>query len=397
MKSLLIFTGQFPYSQYVECFLEDEIVYLSRVFEKITIVPMKGDSKCRDVPSNCIIAHPIISSKLSLLINGLYNSRTFYPFIKDFFNNKVYSNINKIIVWIKGMVAINNLLNSNFIKGIEDSINKEDVICYYYWGKWSNLLSIFLNRDCHHLSRFHGSWDLWDENISNYAPLRKELSESLDVAAFISHKGEDFFREKYPTSNTSYNPLGSIDYGLKPKKVDNVIRIVSCSTVYPLKRVELIFDSIVEFSNNHNELKVEWYHIGGGPTFNQLLAKVNFIKLSNLSVMLLGNLNHKEVIQQYQSISFDIFINLSINEGIPVSIMEAISFDIPIVATAVGGNVEIVTNETGILVSSSPNINEVSAAISFVLEKNIHPRKYWEKHYDADKNYSKFANLLSSI
>lgn len=55
----------------------------------------------------------------------------------------------------------------------------------------------------------------------------------------------------------------------------------------------------------------------------------------------------------YSEHPVDVFINLSTNEGVPVSIMEAISFDIPIVATDVGGTSEIVTDETGILVSSN--------------------------------------------
>lgn len=47
---------------------------------------------------------------------------------------------------------------------------------------------------------------------------------------------------------------------------------------------------------------------------------------------------------------FDLFVNMSLSEGIPVSIMEAISFGIPIIATNVGGNAEIVNDETGVLI-----------------------------------------------
>ena len=54
----------------------------------------------------------------------------------------------------------------------------------------------------------------------------------------------------------------------------------------------------------------------------------------------------------------DIFINVSSSEGLPVAIMEAISFDIPIIATNVGGTSEIVTPETGILIApdSAPEL-----------------------------------------
>ena len=43
----------------------------------------------------------------------------------------------------------------------------------------------------------------------------------------------------------------------------------------------------------------------------------------------------------------DLFLTVSANEGIPVSIMEAQSFGIPVIATDVGGISEIVNNVNG--------------------------------------------------
>ena len=40
MKKLYLFTVKYPYTKYAECFLEDEIEYLSRKFDQVQIIPL---------------------------------------------------------------------------------------------------------------------------------------------------------------------------------------------------------------------------------------------------------------------------------------------------------------------------------------------------------------------
>jgi glycosyltransferase involved in cell wall biosynthesis len=47
---------------------------------------------------------------------------------------------------------------------------------------------------------------------------------------------------------------------------------------------------------------------------------------------------------------FDIYANSSIHEGVSLTILEAMASSVPVVATAVGGNPEVVNSETGVLV-----------------------------------------------
>ena len=86
-----------------------------------------------------------------------------------------------------------------------------------------------------------------------------------------------------------------------------------------------------------------WTHIGEG----NLKAKIEkycseLIPQSNFKF--LGQLTNAEVIDYYLSNNIDLFINTSSYEGIPVSIMEAQSFGVPVIATDVGGNTESVRN-----------------------------------------------------
>jgi len=86
--------------------------------------------------------------------------------------------------------------------------------------------------------------------------------------------------------------------------------------------------------------------VGDGPTRTEVEATVRDMKLGD-SVQVLG---YREDIPEILMAS-DIFLLTSLNEGIPVTIIEAMMAGLPVVATEVGGVSEIVVNgETGLLV-----------------------------------------------
>jgi colanic acid/amylovoran biosynthesis glycosyltransferase len=395
MKSLYLFTAQYPYSR-IENFLEDEIHFHLERFDKVYVIPSDGDRECeRQVPDGCIVYNPlsISSNKFAYLLKGFFSFKTIHLFANDFFRSKVYQSKKKIKLWRTAVLSLNNYLHNKTLKEIAKNLTPDDV-CYFYWGTGINKISIIWRGKAHFVSRFHGEWDLWEESSDNYAPLRQEIAGALDKAVLISRKGESYFKKHYSNCPTAFYPLGSQDYGVGPVgKDDNVLRVISCSTVYPLKRVPLIFESL----NISRFAKIEWTHIGGGPHFEELKAKVEAEKNDHLTVNLLGSMIHDEVMEYYKCHRFDVFVNLSTNEGVPVSIMEAISFDIPVIATNVGGTSDVVPKEVGELVSANPTIMEVSTALCKVKESSYLPREFWHTHYNAEVNYTAFAEMLKGL
>ena len=168
---------------------------------------------------------------------------------------------------------------------------------------------------------------------------------------------------------------------------------MSCSRISKLKRVTLIYRSLLEIK----DLDIEWTHLGGGEEMENLQRLADEHKDSNVKVNLTGWMQHDDVLDYYSKHGFDVFINLSTIEGVPVSIMEAICCNIPVVATNVGGNSEIVTHETGQLVSANPTPQEVADAIREVVNGKYSPREFWDNHYNAAKNYTAFAEFLTHL
>ena len=102
------------------------------------------------------------------------------------------------------------------------------------------------------------------------------------------------------------------------------------------------------------------------------------------------------MIEHYLHHPVDIFVNVSASEGLPVSIMEAISFNIPVIATNVGGTSEIITPESGILLEANFQSQELADKIILVYKNKEHfqPRKLWEEKFDAEKNYTQFIEHI---
>ena len=107
------------------------------------------------------------------------------------------------------------------------------------------------------------------------------------------------------------------------------------------------------------------------------------------------------LVDWYRRNRVDLFISLSSSEGLPVSMMEAISFGIPILATDVGGVSEIVKRATGRLVSVD-DPPELVAGVARAIVDGGGPtrdevRALFAANFEAEANFGAFANLLQSV
>lgn len=395
-NKLVLFTASFPFGKR-ENFLEFEVNFLARRFDSIRIIPFGGLGELpRPVPENCIVDKRLHYTRRKRILLGLLGMWRVLPvYMKDLVSTKPFKKKMTLKIWATSMLCTSFYMQSKPVKELENQ-SLEDTVFYYYWGVIYNSIAPFFKGRAKMVSRFHGDWDLWSSSENEgYKPIRKATVDALTLAALISNKGVVFFKKRYPNCPTVVSHLGSIDKGVCEKSEDGVLRVVSCSTVYPLKRVPLIYESLKEVAKNRT---VEWTHIGGGKDFEKLKTLVNSEYVVGLNVTLTGEVSLSDVLNYYKTHRIDLFINLSTNEGVPVSIMEAISFDIPIVATDVGGNSEIVNAETGLLVSANPTKEEVAEAIEKVMEDNCFaPRMFWNKEFNAAENYSAFAEILYNL
>lgn len=326
----------------------------------------------------------------------------------DMFKNKRFniSKLKRLLSFVssgyQNLILINKVLkNLNFLKD-------DRIVFYSYWMDFHAYVAVNLKLKypfSSAVSRCHG-YDLYEyRNNDNYIPLRRFLMKGLDVIFCISDDGKNYLERMYPNfkKNILVSKLGTVDYGFK-EALDNMrpLKIASCAWVSPVKRIHRIVEALALI----NEIQIEWTHFGGG----DLASKINNLCQTNLGCNikynLVGSLSNQEIINFYKYNDFHIFINVSKSEGIPVSIMEALSFGIPVIATDVGGVKEIVQeNYNGYLLREDFLNNQLVELIYKIssmhyeeyrkMRKNA--RQSWYNKFKAEVNYTNFNNKLNEV
>ena len=140
---------------------------------------------------------------------------------------------------------------------------------------------------------------------------------------------------------------GGTDVKGSDRDVANKYRIVSCSNLIPLKRIDLIIKALSLVNAGKD---IEWKHFGDGILRQELEELANTWLSGKINFSFMGHYPNKELLEFYNTNRVDLFINASSTEGIPVSIMEAQSYGIPVSQTDTGAVREIVVAGTGSLI-----------------------------------------------
>lgn len=394
-KEIYVFTESFPYG-IGEAFLNSEAVFLSQYFETVHYVPLWQNGSMREIPNGTKVESPLLGfnpkGNFKLILKGLFCLSPFLFAIPVFFKEKAWSGRKRF--WD---FATAFLLTRAAYSALKIKFDKKALI-YSYWGDKSALLIPFLKEKygCKCVARFHRV-DLYEEACGGYKPFRKWLFESLDVAMPISDDGKRYLEERYgkdAPKTIEVHRLGVLDRGLNPPAEGNVFQIVSCSNIVPVKRVAFLAEVIGGLGFN-----VRWTHIGDGPLRAEVEAVVAKFP-ENVEGVLLGAMPNAQVLEYYSRHHVDLFINVSESEGVPVSIMEALSFGIPVMATNSGGVSEIVDDSVGKLFSIDVTASRLNISITeFYNEKNkdsmrVEARKRWLELCDATQQYAAFSKFL---
>ncbi len=408
MPVLVLLTASYPFEQGEE-FLELEIEYLAREFEQICIVPIQSASGAsRGLPHNAVVLPDFIqqrNKKPQGNICGFFHLDFWGEFLRHLPRSLSKDAFCALWRWSAKAHKLEKWLKF-FFK--ENFSRDTPVVFFSYWVDYGALaLSRFVQKYSQKtiVARIHG-YDLYDErNPIAFFPYRKKIFSALRELYFLSQDGMDYIQKKYPCfvhkyvlarRGTLYHDFSSAS------SCEAVFRVVSCSFFRPVKRIDLLIRAIRCLADH--DFAVEWVHIGDGPLRTAMHAFASQRLDGKVKWAFTGYLSNKDVYEFYRKHPVDVFINVSASEGLPVSILEAQSFGIPVIATAVGGTPEVVSNKNGCLLPPDPSPEQISAAlVSFAQnkanakEKRIQSRKDWEQAYQADQNYSWLSRHIASL
>lgn len=404
MEKIILFPGTID-----SPFFLNEIEYIKKEFEIMKVYTYQGDkSKFDKISQKYNFTYEVIPN---ISLKSFFSLHFIYWFfskdvVKEIKNNFSFnlSGIKKIFY----MLYYGNFAVTNYIK-LKKLLknNNEKIYLYSFWlSRGAYSISYYKkkldSKSLVNISRAH-RYDLYEErNDLNYLPFRKFINDNLDKIAFISEDGREYFKEKYKFNSLEkyfVSRLGT-ENKLSLKKIiknKNKICIASCSSIIQVKRLDLIIDILSQIN-----IDFFWIHIGSGELEKEI-KEYAIKKLKKDSYKFLGKLNNSAILQTYIDYDVDYFINMSDSEGVPVSIMEAISLGIPVIARNVGGNIEIVNHDNGLIIEKL-TIDNIDNFFRLRIENeekymkiSEKARDTWRNEYNSQKNYEKFIREIKIL
>ncbi|MGI6545383.1 MAG: glycosyltransferase [Fastidiosipilaceae bacterium] len=442
---LVVFTATFPAGT-MDSFIHEELPYTAAQFDDVLIFPVNavGALSRPDprLPQNCVAyltnQRGRIGGRLRDIayLSGATFKRASY-FLRER-EKKAKGIKNKIFLqYFEGRAA----QASNDIWRVLEPLLRpyEKVTFYSYWLYVSCLTMLrvadrtasrYPDKEVALFSRAHG-YDLYeDADDRGYLPYRQLFLRRLDGIFPCSADGvrhlEETWRQE-PQDNDR-PPVWLARLGMPaPEKLiaqltpderqeldrllaarerdETVIELVTCAWIRPVKRVDLLVDALAALRGRSAQ-KWRWTHFGGAEKDADFKALEQRVAgdLDFMEVNLPGTRSRSFILSYYLEARPDLFVNTSYSEGVPVSIMEAMSASLPIYATDVGGTAEITGTEgVGKLWNRGVTAGQIAADLSLFAKLSADERAKpghaarlrWDRICRAERNYRQFAEVLS--
>lgn len=408
-KKLLMVTTAYPFG-HGEAFVEAELKYIADYFEKVDVVPCCYKDGIEPRQMKQMMNLDYVSKRWGFfrkfhVLTSLFQALCTYRWLDDvariFRSVHKYENFKELARALYRAKLFEKFLVAQFFKN-----KKHFDVIYFYWLV-PEIMGAIKFRKNHNIaikivSRAHNG-DLYEDQHAGYIGLRDGIAAGIDQIYCISDHGKSYLSDRFPSLAKKFYTarLGVNDPGyLNIQPSDDTLSILTCSFVVAGKRLHLIVDAIDCLLMRVPGLKIKWTHIGDGELYEQVRTYVAQKIGQRAEIIFTGYLSQSEVLALYCNESFDVIVNVSENEGIPVSLMEASSVGIPMIATDVGGSGEIVNSENGILISVDSSIETIATSILFFNNKSValgyreKARSFWRKEFSAHVNYNKFGKIL---
>ncbi|NUM25107.1 MAG: glycosyltransferase family 4 protein [Candidatus Buchananbacteria bacterium] len=177
------------------------------------------------------------------------------------------------------------------------------------------------------------------------------------------------------------------------KKIDGK-KIVSAARLVPWKGFEALIDLMGELPK---DFKLEIF--GDGPDQKKLKQKIINSKLED-RVLLAGQVSRDQL---FQALAGKIFVLNTGYEGLSHTILEAFAVGIPVIATAVGGNPELISDNVNGLLVEYNNKDQIKEAILKLSGDEILQNKFVEnakkvlEKFSAQKMINDTVTVLNSL
>jgi len=398
MIKIAYITAQVPYGQ-GETFIIDEILAIKEAKVDLLIIPRSPTKKVFHKEAKNLLPNtiwlPLINLEIvyiflisliakphlwQILLSVVRNSRTLKILVKN------------LIVIPKG-IFIANLLWEKRVNHI-----------HAHWGSTTATMAWIVSK----LTGIPWSFTLhrWDIKENN---MLKEKVKSAKFVRCISENGKNElleiigidFKNKIKVIHMGVKIPSNIGEIYKDKKY---FKIITPANLLPVKGHRYLIEACsILVEKGIKNFKFIFY--GEGLSRKELEELIKKKSLKNY-IKMLGMIPHEKLMGIYKSKNVDIVILPSVNtkngehEGIPVSLMEAMAYSIPVISTNTGGIPELLSDKAGVIVEEK-NSKQLALAIKKIIKnRNIRENigrqgnKRVCKEFNIQKNTEKLIELF---
>ena len=313
-----------------------------------------------------------------------------YPIIASQLNNYITDSSIQL-VHLKG-----NFLQK--VKSLKSRVQEANITHLFAYLSSDNVLAAlaaFNNKNCKVFGGIRSSRLPWHKYM-----VLKFLHHALqDATIFNNHSGRDHFLKKGFKTNKSIVIPNCTDFKGIPKQNgsgNGTIHIISVGRFVPAKDYPTAIEAIKRLVANGVIAKIKYTIIGFGelePDIRQLITSNNLSKHIEIVIS-------PDNLKDYYN-NADIYLCSSDFEGLSNSIMEALSFHLPVIATQVGDNPQLVIhNYNGFLIPKGDPEAISNAIKQLCIDKEkrllfgVRGFKLLQENYSTQKFTDRYISLI---
>lgn len=184
-----------------------------------------------------------------------------------------------------------------------------------------------------------------------------------------------------PSKGVDIEKFHPVETNEKMEKVETELLFVG--RLHNVKGLPHLLEAFRRVEESHLEVRLTI--VGKGPMEKDLKEKAEALSIDD-SIEFLGEIDHDELPNYYRCA--DIFVLPSLSEGLSNVIMEAMACGLPVVATDVGGNSELIESEKGGFLVDPGDSEELTRSLIDLIEHPEFRKEMGDFNRDLIKKYS---------
>lgn len=295
-----------------------------------------------------------------------------------------------------------NILNKRWLGELKNL--SPQVIHAHFGSNGLNCIALSKALDIPLITTFHGHDITTNKNTTRQnRDLQKIFNSSDKIIAVSEFIKEKLIERGCPESKIIQHYIGVNTQKFKPSESDAVEgKIVFVGRLVEKKGCEYLIKAMQQLGTEKN---MQLHVIGDGPLINDLKE---LSKEAPCNIIFMGRLSPDQIVEQIQSAQLlcapSITASSGDQEGLPISILEALSCGTPVVGTHSAGIAEAINDGVNGFLVQEKDIDSLANRISLILDDkelrnrlSVNARQSATTKFDLDKQSSLLEEIYRSL